>query len=129
MENIKKTGDPVRVYDKPYQRICLAVDLKNDPKLIEEYLWYHSPEHFWTVIGEGIEKAGIDVMDIYQVDNRLFMICELPADVDFDEAWQRIGNYERQAEWGELMSGYQQALPGHKLEWVRMNWVYRNPNS
>jgi L-rhamnose mutarotase len=117
----------VRTYTKPYKRFCLALDLKNEPALIAQYLKHHSPEHFWHEIGEGIKKAGVDVMDIYNVDNRLFMICEMPVEVDLDEAWQKMGTYERQAEWGALMSKFQQALPGHKLEWVKMNKVYQNP--
>lgn len=117
----------VRVYPSPYKRFCLALDLKNEPALIEEYLKYHSREHFWYVIGEGIKKAGVEVMDIYNADNRLFMICEMPVEVDLDEAWQKMGTYERQAEWGALMSQFQQALPGHKLEWVPMKRVYSNP--
>jgi L-rhamnose mutarotase len=117
----------VRTYSKPHKRYCLTLDLKNDPELITEYLKYHSPEHYWNVIGEGIKKSGVEVMDIYNVDNRLFMICEMPVDVDIDEAWQKMGTYERQGEWAELMSKFQQALPGHKLEWVKMNKVYQNP--
>lgn len=118
----------VRSYSEPHKRFCLALDLKNDPALIAEYLKYHSPEGFWNVIGEGIKKAGIEVMDIYQVDNRLFMICEMPVDVDFEKAWEKMGTYERQAEWGALMSTFQQALPGHTLEWVLMKRVYQNPD-
>lgn len=117
----------VRSYNTPHKRYCFALDLKNDPVLIEKYLSYHSPTHFWTEIGEGIKKAGVEVMDIYQVDNRLFMICEMPLEVDLDEAWQKMGGYERQTEWAELMSSFQQALPGHKLEWVLMNKIYSNP--
>lgn len=117
----------VRTYSKPYKRYCLALDLKNDPELITEYLKYHSPDFFWNVIGEGIKKSGVEIMDIYHVDNRLFMICEMPVEVDIDEAWQKMGTYERQSEWATLMSKFQQALPGHKLEWVKMNKVYQNP--
>jgi L-rhamnose mutarotase len=114
----------VREYKTPYKRFCLALDLKNDPTLMAKYLEYHSPEHFWKEIGEGIRKSGIEIMDIYHVDNRLFMICEMPVDVDFEEAWQKMGTYERQTEWAELMSSFQQALPGHKLEWVRMKRIF-----
>jgi L-rhamnose mutarotase len=117
----------VRTYEKPYKRFCLALDLKNDAKLIAEYLNYHAPENCWPEISAGIKQSGIEIMDIYQTDNRLFMICEMPVEVDFDEAWQKMGTYERQAEWGALMSKFQQALPGHKLEWVKMNKVYQNP--
>ncbi len=117
----------VRVYPSAYKRVCLALDLKNDPDLIAGYLSYHSPENAWPEISAGIKKSGIEIMDIYQADNRLFMICEMPLEVDFDEAWQKMGTYERQAEWGALMSKFQQALPGHQLEWVKMKKVYQNP--
>ncbi len=116
----------VRTYEKPYKRFCLALDLKNDPALITEYLKYHSPEHFWNVISEGIKKAGVEVMDIYNVDNRLFMICEMPVEIDFNAAWNKMGTFERQAEWGALMTKFQQALPGHNLEWVGLKRVYCN---
>lgn len=117
----------VRTYSKPYKRYCLALDLKNDPAIIAEYVKYHSPEHCWKVISEGIKKAGIEIMDIWQVDNRLVMICEMPVEVDFDEAWVKMGTFDKQTEWAALMSTFQQALPGHQLEWVRMNKVYQNP--
>ncbi|MCX6309968.1 MAG: L-rhamnose mutarotase [Bacteroidia bacterium] len=117
----------VRSYPSPHKRFCLALDLKNDPALITEYLKYHSPEGFWNVIGEGIKKSGVEIMDIYNVDNRLFMICEMPVEIDFEEAWQKMGTYELQSDWASLMSTFQQALPGHTLEWVLMKRVYQNP--
>jgi len=55
------------------------------------------------------------------------MICEMPVEVDLEEEWKKIGTYERQAEWGKLMSSFHQALTGHKLEWVLMKRVYQNP--
>ena len=117
----------VRTYNSRYKRYCFALDLKDDPELISTYLKYHSPEHFWSVIGEGIKKAGIEIMDIYNVDNRLFMICEMTEEVDIDEAWQKMGSYERQKEWAALMRNFQQALLGHKPEWIKMNKVLQNP--
>jgi L-rhamnose mutarotase len=114
----------------PYQhkRVCLALDLKNDPELIALYKHYHNPEHYWKEIGEGIKKGGIPVMEIYLVDSRMFMICELPMETDFDEAWKAIGQHERQDEWAALMATFQQALPGRKLEWVKLEKVYELPN-
>lgn len=117
----------VRTYDRPFKRYCLALDLKNNPQLIAEYLNHHAQENLWPEIVEGIKKSGVEVMDIYNVDNRLFMICEMPEEVDIDEAWQKMGTYERQDEWAALMSKFQQALPGHQLEWVMMKKVYQNP--
>ncbi len=119
---------PVKGPAVPSKRICLTVDLKNNPDLIQQYLEYHKPEKIWPEIVDGIKKAGILVMDIFHVDDRLFMICEIPADADLDDLFQKMGTYPRQGEWAALMSIYQQALPGHKLEWVKMERVFTLPD-
>ena len=105
-------------------RVCLTCDLKNDPALISEYLKYHSPEHHWPEIMEGIKASGVEVMDIYLVDNRMFMICEVPVSMSIDDCWEKMGVFPRQSEWAELMSKFQQAVPGHPLEWVKMERVF-----
>src|SRR5947208_3428414 len=65
-------------------RHCLALDLKNDAVLIDEYEHYH--QHVWKEIIESITSAGIQVLDIYRTGNRLFMIIEaeegIPVIVD-----------------------------------------------
>lgn len=122
-----KDGYFVAALPYPSKRICLTLDLKDDTELIAEYKKYHSPENYWKEIGEGIKKSGVPVMDIYLVDNRMFMICEVPIEQDFDEAWNIMGTFERQGEWGKLMSQFQQAIPGHKMEWVKMEKVYEIP--
>ncbi len=132
MSTLKKQYDSKEGYfvdtlPYPSKRICLTLDLKDDRQLIAEYKKYHSPENYWKEIGEGIKKAGVLVMDIYLVDNRMVMICEVPIEKDFDEAWNSMGKFERQDEWGKLMSKFQQALPGHKMEWVKMEKVYEIP--
>ena len=106
------------------KRVCLALDLKDQTDLIGEYKRYHSRNGIWKEINEGIKHAGIQVMDIYNIDNRLFMICELKADSDFDQIWSAVGTYSRQTDWAELMATFQQALPGHKLEWIKMERVF-----
>jgi L-rhamnose mutarotase len=63
-------------------------------------------------------------MDIYNIDNRLFMICEFAEELDFETIWNKVGEFNRQEEWGKLMSNYIQALPGHKLEWIKMTRVF-----
>ena len=54
------------------KRYCLACDLKNDPKLIAEYEQYH--ERVWPEIEASIKDSGIVSMEIYRIENRLFMI-------------------------------------------------------
>lgn len=106
------------------KRVCLTLDLKNDPDLIRDYMAYHSPEKHWMEIADGIRKSGVLVMDIYRIDNRLFMICEVPEAESFDTIWYGMGEFPRQSEWAELMGKFQQAIPGHELEWVKMERIY-----
>ena len=50
-------------------RYCLALDVKNDEKLIHEYVQYH--ENVWPEIIASIKNAGITELEIYRVANRL----------------------------------------------------------
>ncbi len=109
------------------KRICLSCDLKNEPDLIAQYIHYHQRENNWPEINKGIKDSGIQIMDIYLVDNRMFMICEVDENTDFDESWSKMGTFPKQKEWGELVSNFQQAIPGHPLEWVKMERVYSLP--
>ena len=60
------------------KRFCQTLDLKDDPKLIEQYCYWH--QHIWKEIPEGIRAVGISNMEIYRLGNRLFMIVETPDD-------------------------------------------------
>jgi L-rhamnose mutarotase len=106
------------------KRVCLALDLKDDPELMEKYKWYHKPENNWQEINDAIIASGVQIMDIYLIDNHMFMICDVASEADFDEVWNKMGTYPRQGEWAELMATFQQALPGRKLEWVKMERVF-----
>ncbi|MCH5346195.1 MAG: L-rhamnose mutarotase [Muribaculaceae bacterium] len=93
------------------KRYCLTLDLVNDPDLIAQYRHLHSPEGIWPEIPEGIKAVGITGMDIYLLDTRLFMILEMPDDVDRDEAMARLATLPRQQEWEETVGRCQQCDP------------------
>lgn len=103
---------PVRSYDRPVKRYCQTLDLKNDSALIAEYRKRHSETEHWREIREGIREVGILEMEIYILDNRLFMIVETPLDFDWDIAMQRLAILPRQMEWEEYMSVFQVCSPG-----------------
>lgn len=127
MKKKTKIEYPVRECDGSWKRICLTLDLKDDPELIAAYKRYHRAEYSWPEINEGIRKSGIKMMDIYCLDTRMFMICEVHSELDFDKAWNEMGSYPRQNEWAELMRKFIKAVPGHKLEWVKMERVFNLP--
>jgi L-rhamnose mutarotase len=111
------------------KRFCLAVDLKNDEKLIAEYKSYHKkirPE-----ILKSILDAGITVMDIYCIGNRLFMIMETEDDFSFDKKTAMDEGNAKVQEWENLMWTYQQALPWAKPgeKWVLMEKMFELPET
>ena len=65
------------------RRYCLALDLKDEPELIESYKKYHRPENFRPEITASIKESGIVNMEIYLTGNRLFMIMEVDEDFNF----------------------------------------------
>ena len=65
-------------------RHCLATDLKNNPELIAQYKHYHQPGNGFPAVAKSIRDAGIVEMEIYLIENRLFMIMEV--DDSFDAA-------------------------------------------
>jgi len=110
--NNTKDGYKVKTYNQPVKRFCQTLDLRDNPKLIEEYRTRHDREHIWTEILDGIKAVGILEMEIYILGKRLFMIVETPLDFDWDKAMTRLNSLPRQSEWEEYMSVFQQALPG-----------------
>lgn len=76
----------------------------------KEYCYWHSPEHIWPEIPEGIRAVGILNMEIYRLGTRLFMIVETPDDFDWDASFARLATMDKQAEWEDFVAKYQKAV-------------------
>lgn len=111
----------------PKQRICLALDLKDDPALIEEYKQYHAPGGVWPEILQSIKDSGIEDMEIYLLGNRLFMIMEVNETFDLEKKAQMDAANEKVQAWETLMWKFQQAVPWAKPgeKWVRMERIFK----
>ena len=72
----------MKEYGIPTKRYCQTLDLKDDPELISEYRKRHTENEAWPEILQGIRSVGILEMEIYILDNRLFMIVETPFDFE-----------------------------------------------
>jgi L-rhamnose mutarotase len=94
------------------KRFCLALDLKDDAALINEYEVYH--REVWPEILKSIKDAGIQQMEIYRINNRLFMIMETNDDFTFEQKVKMDEADEKVQQWEQLMWKYQQAIPGSK---------------
>jgi L-rhamnose mutarotase len=106
------------------RRLCFALDLKNDPKLIREYEVYH--ESVWPEIISSIKETGILSMEIYRIENRLFMIMEVDKNFSKEEKSAKDAANPTVQNWETLMWTYQQALPtaqpGEK--WMLMTKIF-----
>ena len=113
-------------YDQPVRRYCQTLDLKDDPKLIEEYRKRHSQLHAWPEILAGIKEVGILEMELYILGTRLFMIVETPVDFNWDEAMGKLATLPRQEEWEEYMSIFQICEPGSSSseKWKPMERIF-----
>lgn len=106
------------------KRYALAMDLKNDDRLIEEYEEYHKA--IWPEIRESITAAGVEHMEIYRTGTRLFMIMEVDDGFSFGRKAAMDQANAKVQEWEALMWKYQAALPfarpGEK--WLLMDKIF-----
>jgi L-rhamnose mutarotase len=106
------------------KRFCLALDLKEDTKLIAEYEDYH--KKVWPEIIKSIKGSGIEVLDIYRTGNRMFMIIEANEDFSFEKKSAMDATNPKVQEWENLMWKFQQALPWAKTgeKWILMDKIF-----
>jgi len=109
------------------KRFCLALDLKEDTKLIAEYEEYH--KNVWPEIIKSIKGSGIQVLDIYRTGNRMFMIIEANEDFSFEKKSAMDATNSKVQEWEILMWKFQQALPWAKTgeKWILMDKIFELP--
>ena len=102
------------------KRYCLALDLKNNAKLITEYEVHH--KKVWPEILRSIRDSGIQKMEIFRTGNRLMMIVEAEDSFSFEKKSAADAINPKVQEWEKLMWNYQQALPHAKPgeKWVLM---------
>ena len=109
------------------RRYCLALDLKDDPGLIEDYEAWH--RKVWPEILESIAASGILTMEIYRLQNRLMMIMEVDERFSFEQKAAADAASPRVQAWEALMWRYQQAIPGGPpgAKWRLMDRIFEFP--
>ena len=105
-------------------RYCLALDLNKDEKLIAEYERWHAA--VWPEIKKSIFDGGITEMEIYRLEDRLFMIMETEEGFSFEKKAAMDADNPAVQRWEELMWKYQVAIPGGKVgeKWRLMNKIF-----
>ncbi|HWC16651.1 MAG TPA: L-rhamnose mutarotase [Terriglobales bacterium] len=107
------------------RRYCLALDLKDDPKLIAEYKRYH--EKIWPEITKSIRDSGIEDMEIYLLGTRLFMMMEVNDSFSFAGKAEADRTNPKVQEWERLMWKFQKPLPQAKPgeKWILMEQIFK----
>src|SRR5262245_33906893 len=107
------------------RRYCLALDLKDDPKLIAEYRRYQ--EKIWPEITKSIKDSGIEDLEIYLLGTRLFMIMEVNDTFSFKDKARADSQNAKVQEWEQLMWRFQQPLPQAKPgeKWILMEKIFQ----
>lgn len=125
MENLKD-GNQVKQFSHPVKRYCQTLKLNNNPDLIEEYKFWHRTENRWPEIPKGIKEVGILDMELYIIENELFMIIETSLEFEWDSAFAKLAKLDRQAKWEEFMSKFQHAKPGASSseKWKLMERIF-----
>jgi L-rhamnose mutarotase len=105
---------------------CFALDLHDDPGLIEEYKRYHRMEHIWPSVLASIRTHGVLRETIYLAGNRLFLILETRDDFSPDAKAAADSANIVMKRWEELMWKYQKPLPFAKpgQKWVPMEKIF-----
>lgn len=103
-----------------------ALDLKDDPALIERYKQWHAPGSVPHVINASIRDAGIEALEIFCTGNRLFMVLTPGPDFDPVAKAKADAKSAEVQDWETRMWAFQQALPfaadGEK--WVELTRIY-----
>lgn len=107
------------------KKYCLALDLKEDDKLIAAYEDYH--KKVWPEVKQSLADAGIMEMEIYRTGNRLFMIIDTTGDFSFERKAAMDNANSNVQEWETLMSQFQQPFPWAKPgeKWLVMEKVFQ----
>lgn len=107
------------------KRYCFALDLKNNAELIARYEAHH--KKVWPEILQSISESGIEQLEIYRVENRLFMIMEVNEYFSFEKKKVMDESNRKVQEWEQLMWDYQQALPSAKPgeKWLLMQKIFQ----
>jgi L-rhamnose mutarotase len=104
-------------------RHVLAVDLKDDPDVVETYREHH--RRVWPEVLRSLRGAGIADLQIYVLGRRLVMLVDLHDGLDVRRVFaSHVASHPRVAEWEALMKSMQQPAPGSTAgEW----WAVMQP--
>ena len=103
---------------------ALTLDLKDDQRLIAEYLDHH--RHIWPDVLDALLGTGIQDIKIYLAGRRLFMVMTAPDGFDPEASFADYRKNPVAERWDDLMKTYQEKLPeaGPDQWWMPLSPVF-----
>lgn len=106
------------------KRFCYTLDLKDNHKLKNEYIKHH--ENVWPEIIKSMKESGIIKAEIYNVNNRLFLLID--TENNYTEERKKILDSKNPIvqKWELLMLKYQKKIENSKLneKWIKMSKIF-----
>ena len=109
------------------KRYVQYLEISENPELMAQYRKWHSEEHHWPEIRQGIREVGILEMELYMLGRHLVMIVDAPADFQWQEAMDRLATLPRQAEWEAFVARFQECAADARSDekWQPMERIFR----
>ena len=89
------------------KQLCLMLELKNSPELIEAYERHHQPGNVWPEVIRSIKDSGIVGMRIYRSATRLTMLMDVDDSFDPSTKAASDASNPEVVKWERLMETYQ----------------------
>jgi len=106
-------------------RHCLALDLYDDPELIDAYERHHRA--VWPEVLAHLRRQGVLELDIFRLGTRLVMVMETD-DAVYDPARMAAAERDdpRLREWEDLMWRFQKTTPWtpEGVKWMPMQCLF-----
>ena len=109
------------------KRYVQYLEISDNEELKAEYCKWHSEDYHWKEIRDGIREVGILEMELYMIGNHLVMIVDAPADLNWEEAMDRLATLPRQAEWEAFVAKFQGCAADARSDekWQPMQRIFR----
>ena len=88
---------------------ALALNLKDDRKLVAEYLDYH--REVWPEVLDALRATGVEDVKIYLSGRHLFMVMVAPDGFDPEQSLVSYRTNPVAERWDTLMKTYQEPVP------------------
>ena len=103
---------------------ALTLNLKDDPRLVEEYLEHH--RRVWPEVLDALKTTGVEDIKIYLSGLRLFMVMVAPEGFDPARSFVEYTKNPVAQRWDTLMKTYQEKVPeaGPEQWWMPLAPVF-----